>query len=231
MGVLFDDFYADYDAWYNTAVGKCIDEIETRCAFSLLQPRTGQHILDVCCGTGNFSIKLAKMGCHVTGLDVSNNMLEAAKEKALQQQAAITFINSDCLAAALPEQYDSILSMAGFEFLEDPQSVYNHLMQFLKPNGVLVIGTIQKGGEWEKLYSSGVFKGSVYEHARFLSLEDVHNLGAADLGASEECLFIPPGLGDEEYNIAHENRLKSQHATPGGFICVQFRKNNSFPVN
>ncbi|WP_132029753.1 class I SAM-dependent methyltransferase, partial [Keratinibaculum paraultunense] len=39
-------------------------------------------VLDVGCGTGNFSIKLAKMGCEVVGIDVSKEMLKVAEEKA-----------------------------------------------------------------------------------------------------------------------------------------------------
>ncbi|TCS85230.1 methyltransferase family protein, partial [Keratinibaculum paraultunense] len=38
--------------------------------------------MDVGCGTGNFSIKLAKMGCEVVGIDVSKEMLKVAEEKA-----------------------------------------------------------------------------------------------------------------------------------------------------
>ena len=39
-----------------------------------MKPEKGMRILDVGCGTGNFSIKLAKMGLDVTGIDVSEKM-------------------------------------------------------------------------------------------------------------------------------------------------------------
>jgi 2-polyprenyl-3-methyl-5-hydroxy-6-metoxy-1,4-benzoquinol methylase len=108
------------------------------------------------------------MECQVAGVDISNNVLEVAKEKALKQNIAVKFINSDCLSVELQENYyDSILSMTGFEFLEDIKSVYNHLMKFLKPNGSLVIGTIQKGSDWAKLYTSHIFKDTVYDYAKF----------------------------------------------------------------
>ena len=40
-------------------------------------------ILDAGCGTGNFSIKLAERGAHVTGIDLSTEMMAVAREKAV----------------------------------------------------------------------------------------------------------------------------------------------------
>lgn len=225
MDALFDRFFDGYDEWYGTDTGKFIDDLETNCAFSLLAPQSGQKILDVCCGTGNFSLKLAKMGCSVTGIDISERMLEAARQKALAQNLDITFIQADCLSVELPEAaFDSVLSMAGFEFLADPKAAYLHLMKFLKPGGILVIGTIQKGGDWEKLYTSPDFKGSAYEKARFLSFDDVKAFDPAAFSQKDECLFIPPGAEQENYTAENEALLKERRGSPGGFMCVLFVK-------
>ncbi|HLV09456.1 MAG TPA: hypothetical protein VKY40_04540, partial [Halanaerobiales bacterium] len=53
----------DYDEWYETRAGALIDQLETELVFRLLKPSRGEKILDAGCGTGNFSIKLAKKGC------------------------------------------------------------------------------------------------------------------------------------------------------------------------
>jgi len=223
MDTLFNNFYSGYDDWYSTLLGKFIDKIETDCLYSLLKPEKDQKILDVCCGTGNFSVKLAKEDCDVTGIDISDKMLEIAKEKAKKEKCTIEFIKDDCSLISLQDNhYDFIISMAGFEFIHDPIIAYKNLFKYLKPGGDFIIGTIQKGSEWQKLYSS--LKGTVYEYANFLTFDEIKNIDINSYCNKQECLFIPPGLNENEYNIENENKYKTKNIT-GGFLCVKFKKN------
>ena len=222
MEEIFDKYSDNYDSWYLTPMGKFIDDIETNCLFSLLQPQKDQKILDVCCGTANFSIKLARMGCKVTGIDISEKMLKFAKEKIEKEKLDINLLKDDCTTVLLEHNcYNSIISMAGFEFIKNPVIAFNNLMKYLKPNGSFIIGTIQSGSNWQKLYSS--FKGSVYEYANFLSFDDIKKINISSYSNYSECLFVPPGLGENEYNIDNEALYKMQKNT-GGFICVKFQK-------
>ncbi|MGB4131105.1 MAG: methyltransferase domain-containing protein, partial [Tepidanaerobacteraceae bacterium] len=66
---IFDPEAKTYDIWYDTKMGAFADMVQTKLAFELFEPKKGMHVLDVGCGTGNFSIKLAKMGLKVTGID------------------------------------------------------------------------------------------------------------------------------------------------------------------
>jgi ubiquinone/menaquinone biosynthesis C-methylase UbiE len=222
MDALFDKFSADYDDWYNTPVGKFIDTLETESLYSLLNLRDRQKVLDVCCGTGNFSVKLAKIGCEVTGLDISEKMIEIAESKNKKGNFNITLLRGDCSTISLRNNYyDAVISMAGFEFVENPGAAYKNLMKYLKPGGQFIIGAIQKGSEWQKLYSSS--QGTVYEYAKFLSFEDIKNIDAAAFSDKRECLFIPPLLAETEYNKENELKFKEKNAI-GGFICVEFKK-------
>jgi ubiquinone/menaquinone biosynthesis C-methylase UbiE len=222
MAALFDNFSTDYDDWYNTPAGKFIDAVETESLYSLLKPQGNQKILDVCCGTGNFSVKLARMGCKVTGIDVSEEMLRRAESKIEKENLNIELLKGDCSIISLHNNYyDSIISMAGFEFINDSNTAHKNLTKYLKIGGQFIIGTIQKNSEWQKLYSS--LKGTVYEHARFLSFDEIKNMDLYSFSDKKECLFIPPGLNEAEYNKENEIKFKMKN-TIGGFICVKFKK-------
>ena len=47
----------------------------------LLEPKTGQLILDVGCGTGHLAAQIASTGAFVTGIDRSPQMIRQAQEK------------------------------------------------------------------------------------------------------------------------------------------------------
>lgn len=221
--IVFDEFFDGYDAWYNTRIGAFVDKVETEAAFRLLSPKSGIRVLDAGCGTGNFSIKLSRMGCDVTGIDVSENMLAQAVQKAYGEQQ-VRFLKMDAAQIGFSDNFfDAVLCMAAFEFIPNPQEVYNEFKRVVKPGGVVVIGTIQKGGDWEKLYSSEVCSGTAYANASFKTKDDIISLDRSCLSAVEECLFVPPGLSEEAYTDETESTGKSKGLT-GGFVCVKFSK-------
>ena len=78
---IFDKEATFYDNWYKTTLGEFVDKVETECAFGLLSLTEGGKIIDIGCGTGNFSIKLAKKHYEVVGIDISKNMLDIARKK------------------------------------------------------------------------------------------------------------------------------------------------------
>ena len=223
--IIFDHYYEGYEDWYKTKTGLFVDTVETLAAFSLLNPQSGQKILDLGCGTGIFSLKLAALGCTVTGVDISANMLSIAREKTGRNDTGdIDFFEMDGNHLLFADNtFDAVLSMAAFEFINTPQQVFSEMLRVVKPGGVIVIGTIQKGGAWAKLYSSQAMSGSAYEYAVFKDLDDLKNLGPAESIHELECLFSPPGLSESEYDLQHEEHLKTEGAI-GGFVCVKYQK-------
>ncbi|RYI31521.1 MULTISPECIES: class I SAM-dependent methyltransferase [Bacillus] len=55
----------------------------------------GKRLLDLACGTGELSVRLAQAGYDVTGVDLSEDMLAVAQAKAMEQGADISFYQQD----------------------------------------------------------------------------------------------------------------------------------------
>ena len=78
-----------------------------RYAHMLKSVISGKHVLDLACGTGDLTMLLSEMGYKMTGLDLSEQMLEIAKSK--DQKDRIRFVHGDMLNLNLGELFDSIV--------------------------------------------------------------------------------------------------------------------------
>lgn len=221
---VFDRKADDYDRWYESKLGRFVDRVETELAFSLFKPAFGMRILDVGCGTGNFSIKLAEKGCKVVGIDISEEMLKRAREKAKERNLDIEFYNTDVYNINFSdESFDGVFSMAAFEFIKEPQKAYDEMYRILKRNERLLIGTINRESKWGEFYVLKSLKeGSIFKYADFKSMSDLKSLNGKEIINSGECLFIPPDV--EKNNISMELEKELSYSENGGFICVLWKK-------
>jgi len=78
-------------------------------------------ILEVCCGTGRLTIPLKKSGLDITGLDLSDSMLEMARMKAAAEKIDMTFLKGDMRNFELNKKYSIIF--IPFNSLQDISSV------------------------------------------------------------------------------------------------------------
>lgn len=107
---------AAYDAWYETPRGRWIGETEYRLILALLDLRPGATVLDVGCGTGWFTRRLAADGMTVTGLDNDARSLAFARQRCADR---ITYVEGD--ACALPfadAAFDAVVSITALCFIE-----------------------------------------------------------------------------------------------------------------
>ncbi len=82
MGLIFDqNTLGFYDTWRQSHQSRTIDRSIEPLVVSLLDPRPGDRVLDIGCGTGNHLIMFSKMGLDVSGVDASPQMLEKARAR------------------------------------------------------------------------------------------------------------------------------------------------------
>lgn len=221
---VFDSEAAVYDSWYGSSLGRHVDRVETECALKLLNPAAGMRVLDVGCGTGNFSLRLARMGCAVTGVDISEKMLAAAREKAGREGLEAKFLNMDALALEFADgAFDAAVSMAAFEFIGRPEEALSEMFRAVREGGVVLVGTINRESPWGEMYAEAAKSGeSVFSHARLMTAEELAGLGPREPAEVRECLFVPPGAGEDE--LGEEGERKHYREGGGGFIWVLWKK-------
>src|SRR4030065_1024204 len=93
----------EYDAWYKTSLGALCDKLEKELVFSLIAIKHGDAVLDAGCGTGNYTIELAKRGANVVGVDSSEEMLDRARGKAQKTGTEATFQVANAMNLPFPD--------------------------------------------------------------------------------------------------------------------------------
>ena len=111
-----------YDAWYDTPRGHWIGETEYRLVALMLDAHPGVSVLDVGCGTGWFTRRLAADGAVVAGLDRDSEALAFARRR---QGGNACYVRGD--ARDLPfadASFDVVVSIAALCFVEQwPQAL------------------------------------------------------------------------------------------------------------
>lgn len=107
----------------------------------------GSKILDIGCGTGRHAIELARRGYNVTGVDLSEAMIEKAKEKAEDAGLNVDFQVADARSLPFDEQFDLTIMLCegGFPLMETDEMNFQILesaAQSLNNNGKLIFTTL-----------------------------------------------------------------------------------------
>lgn len=90
----FDPVADNYDDWYETEIGHVADQLERAQAVKLFQP-PGMRVLEIGCGTGQYTAWLAGQGYQVTAVDISEKMMERAREKIAVSGYQISWLLAD----------------------------------------------------------------------------------------------------------------------------------------
>lgn len=108
---------------------------------ALLGDVSGKKILHLQCHFGQDTISLARMGAHVTGIDLSDKAIEAARELAKKAGVSASFISCDVydLPDLLAGEFDLVFTSYGvIGWLPDLKKWAEIISHFLKPEGIFV---------------------------------------------------------------------------------------------
>ncbi|HKX17482.1 MAG TPA: class I SAM-dependent methyltransferase [bacterium] len=104
--------------------------------------RAGHRVLDVACGTGVVAITAARLGARVTGLDLTPELLERARENAGIAGVDITWHEGDVEQLPFGDaDFDVVLSQFGHIFAPRPAVAVAEMLRVLKPGGTIAFST------------------------------------------------------------------------------------------
>jgi SAM-dependent methyltransferase len=113
----------------------------------LADPRPGEAVLDIACGTGNAALLAARAGASVTGLDLATRLLDVARERARTHGLEATFVVGD--AQELPFEnatFDVVISVFGVIFAPHAEQALAEALRVLSPGGRAFISAWLPGG-------------------------------------------------------------------------------------
>src|SRR6056297_585729 len=140
----YEDLYEDYgksyeeEAFVKGTKGE-VDFLEKELDFN-----KDKNILDIGCGTGRHSIELNKRGYEVTAIDLSESMIEQAKNKMKKKDLDVNFRVKNALELDYKKEFDLsiILCEGAFSLMENDDKDYKILKNAynaLKDKGKLIL--------------------------------------------------------------------------------------------
>lgn len=122
----------DYNGWVEY-IEKIIEKEDTKV----------QNILELACGTGNLTIPLTKKNYDIAGIDISEEMLGVAREKAEKEGVELVLLQQDIAELDFDiTNLDCVLCACdGFNYItydEDLENVFKKTYELLKENGLFI---------------------------------------------------------------------------------------------
>lgn len=107
----------------------------------------GEEVVDVACGTGNAAITAHRNGATVTGVDLNDELIEQAREKAARIGADIDFVVDDALELPFDDNaFDTALSAFGHFLTPDPLGALEELKRVTRPGGRVAFASYDYDG-------------------------------------------------------------------------------------
>ena len=132
-GKVFDEIAAEYDRHRPAYPDELVDQ-----ACQVAGIGSGDHVLEVGCGSGQLTRGLAARGLHVTALEPGTSLLALARQN-LAGAGEVEFVNAQFEDALLPrEQFQAVFSASAFHWV-DPEVGWQKAADVLVPGGTLAL--------------------------------------------------------------------------------------------
>ncbi|MCL2577541.1 MAG: class I SAM-dependent methyltransferase [Defluviitaleaceae bacterium] len=174
---MYEGFASMYDALMSDTPyenwAAYIDEV--LCGQFREKKREALLVLDLACGTGNITLRLAEMGYDLIGVDASEDMLAEANRKAFDANKKILFIKQDMRELNLYGTIDAAICVCdGLNYILDEKdllTVFKRVRLFLNPGGIFIFD-MNTEYKFKEMFANNIFEdtgedGEAYEWENF----------------------------------------------------------------
>ena len=143
----------------------------------LLDPKPGERVLDLGCGTGRLTREIADSGAEVAGIDSSPDMIARARKN----YPELRFELADALTFQPEEPFDAVFSNAVLHWVKPPEGAVKTIARALKPGGRMVVEFGGKGNTQsivEAIGSHPWYYPSIGEYASLLEANGLQVVSA-----------------------------------------------------
>lgn len=173
----------------------------------------GARVLDAGCGLGRISVELAALGLDVTGVDIIQSELDAARESAEAEGVPLTLINHDLRTYHAPEQFDCAVNLyTSFGYcatIDEDMQILKNIADSVKPGGTFIMECTSR--ETAVMYWT---PGEEFERAGYKVVTHFEVAGAWE-GLKSQWILYPAG---EEASSPVADHTFIQRLYPADFL-------------
>jgi 2-polyprenyl-6-hydroxyphenyl methylase/3-demethylubiquinone-9 3-methyltransferase len=148
-----------------------VDYIELQC-----DGLNAKKVLDIGCGGGILSEAMAARGAQVTGIDMAQMSLDVARMHLLESGLKVDYqkMTAEQFAEQNEAQFDVVCCLEMLEHVPDPASIMQAAAKILKPEGTLVLSTLNRNPKSFLLaivgaeYMMNMLPKGTHEYQKFL---------------------------------------------------------------
>lgn len=166
----FDQVAEVYDTYYETHLGRQVDHVEKQLVWKyMIHMALERPILEIGCGTGHWTRFFRQKGLKITAVDLSEKMLEKAREKN-PENVQFERMNVEDMKFR-DHSFSNIISIATLEFVDDREKAFQEINRILKPGGFLIVGCLNELSEMGRTKK----ENELYRTAHFFNPEELKN--------------------------------------------------------
>jgi ubiquinone/menaquinone biosynthesis C-methylase UbiE len=142
--------------------------------------REGQRVLDLGCGTGALSLRAARRGARVKGIDVNIEMLEIARQRTheagLADHVDLQEMGVAELDGEAPDSYDAVMSGLCLSELSDDEIRYTlqHVRRIIRPGGALLVADEVKPPDLARRFVHALIRAPLAAFTYVLTQQTTH---------------------------------------------------------
>jgi ubiquinone/menaquinone biosynthesis C-methylase UbiE len=152
---------------YDIAVPDWEGEIDFYLDYAQKAKERGQSVLEIACGTGRITLRLARAGINIVGLDLDEEMLKIADQKS-EGVPNVGWVRGDMRSFDIGQKFGLIISPGhSYQFMCTPEDQVQALEEFkrhLTPDGTLILHVDHQDMQWLASRSGKFEPAKTYRH-------------------------------------------------------------------